>query len=109
MPRIAPRRQSRSCLVVTTPARSRKISTIGNSNASPNDSATSITNVRYRSPVSRGANPWPAKPRRKFRALGSVQYATSAPSANSSTEETTNGIAIFRSRRVRPGTMNAQS
>ena len=59
--------------------------------------------------MSRGREPLAGEAEEEVQGLGSVQYATSALSANSSTEETTNGIAIFRSRRVRPGTMNAHS
>src|SRR4030065_2106350 len=78
MPRIAHRRHERRASVETTPISDRKMSTIGNSNESPNASETSITKDRNRSPVSAGTNSEPAKPRRKLSAFGSGAEARKA-------------------------------
>ena len=109
MNRMAPRRHSRIFWLDITPTSERKTSTTGNSKESPKASARSMTNPRNRSPVSRGTNPEPANPSRKPSPFGRVKYAMTAPRANRTTEEATNGTASRRSRLVRPGTTKAHS
>src|SRR5664279_5025287 len=103
MPTIAQRRALRSCAVFRTPAISRKTRMTGNSNDSPNATTMSETRVRYLSDVYCGVCDGPPTWMRNFSAGSRVRNATAAPSAKSTSDESTNGTAYLRSFGLRPG------
>src|SRR4051812_24823944 len=106
--KIATRRQERSFVEETIPARFSRIRTSGNSNETPKMTSIDMTNEMYWLTSSSDTTPLPAKPSSTSSAGPSTRYEMTVPAANSTIDESTNATPHRRSLRCSPGVMKAQ-